>query len=237
MSSFVQIVRDLDRFVAVERRVERLIDDGLAGRLEPASAEFERFVDVTARKPSGEAGAAHYRDPKEHQASFQTALDLLDLSADDRYLELGFGGGQLLELALQRVRAAAGIDHSVDMLALASERNVRDIVAGRLQLVYGDVHDLPWRDGEFSRAACVNAFFFVERPLDCLQEVRRVLRPGGVFVIVTVAEGDVEESNPWGPALRTYSRERFSAMLRDAGFADISIREESRKQLVRAVAS
>jgi arsenite methyltransferase len=219
----------------VDARLERLIQDGLGGRLEPGSAEFEEFVEVTARRPKGEVGVAHYRNPKDHEASFEAALHLLDLSPNDRLLELGFGGGQLLELALNTVKTAAGIDHSAEMLALASERNVRAIVARRLQLVYGDVHDLPWDEGEFTRAASVNSFFFVERPLDCLREVRRVLMPGGVFVIVTVTEDAAGESNPWGPALQTYTPDRFSAMLRDTGFADVVIREQNSQQQVRAV--
>ena len=36
--------------------VERLIEDGFAGRVEPGSADFEQFV-VTARGPSGEFSA------------------------------------------------------------------------------------------------------------------------------------------------------------------------------------
>lgn len=42
---------------------ERLIADGLAGRLEPGTPEFERFVDITARRPSGGAGAPR-RSPR-----------------------------------------------------------------------------------------------------------------------------------------------------------------------------
>jgi len=38
---------------------EQLIEQGLARRLEAESPEFERFVDITARRPSGSAGAAH----------------------------------------------------------------------------------------------------------------------------------------------------------------------------------
>ena len=62
-----------------------------AGRLAPGSPEFERFIDITARRPSGEA-VQRYRDPTEHYADFETALCLLELAGDDRYLELCFGG-------------------------------------------------------------------------------------------------------------------------------------------------
>src|SRR5205807_3303110 len=107
---------------------------------------------------------------------------------------------------------AAGIDDSADVLGLASERNTAAVVAGRLQLVYGDVNRLPWADGEFTCAAGVNMFFFVETPDTCLRELRRVLRPEGRLVIVTVApRDDTDAVNPWTPALRTYPDDTMEA--------------------------
>ena len=215
---------------------ERLIEEGLAGRLAAGSPEFERFVDITARRPTGEAGAAHYRNPKDHEESFATALDALELTPDDRYLELGIGGGQLLERALQIVLSAVGVDHSPDMLALARERNAGAVAAGRLQLLEGDVHQLPFQNGEFTRIACVNAFFFIERPAEFLAEVRRVLVEGGRFVLVTALPGGHSSSGPWGPALRTYEPDTLRAMLVDAGFAEPTVGERGGQQVAVATA-
>ena len=212
---------------------ERLIEAGLAGRLPADSPEFERFVDLTARRPSGGAGAAHYRDPEEHEESFALALSALALTDADRFVELCFGGGQVLERALEKVTSAAGIDHSPDMLALARERNAAAAAAGRLELVQGDVHELPWPDGEFSCAACLNAFFFIEQPDRFLAEVRRVLTPGGRFVLLTAVR-DAAWNGPWAPALRTYEPETVRSMLLGAGFVEASVDETSGQQLAGA---
>lgn len=209
---------------------ERLIEEGLAGRLAADSPEFARFVDVTARRPSGDAGAGHYRDPKEHEESFALALSALELTAADRYVELCFGGGQVLERALETVQSAAGIDHSPDMLALARELNADAVAAGRLELVHGDVHELPRSDAEFTCAACLNAFFFIERPGDFLAEVRRVLAPDGRFVLVTAVR-DAASNGPWSPALRTYEPDTLRSMFLDAGFAEATVDESSGRQL------
>jgi SAM-dependent methyltransferase len=214
---------------------ERLIEEGLAGRLSPDSAEFERFVDITARRPSAGPGADHYRDPKEHEDSFALALAALELTPGDRFLELGFGGGQMLEHALATVENATGIDHSPDMHDLARERNAAAVAAGRLQLVEGDVHELPWPDGEFTAAACLNAFFFIERPTDFLAEVRRVLASGGRFVLVTAVRA-AAQGGPWAGALRTYEPETLRAMLLDAGFTEATVDETSGQQLAVACA-
>jgi prevent-host-death family protein len=210
----------------VDDAADDLIRDGMAGRLQPGTEAFERFIDLTARRPSGEQMQAHYRDPEDHRESFTTALEALELTSEDRYLEVGFGGGQPLESALRTVRAAAGIDHSPDMLALASERNTGAIVAGRLQLVYGDVHRLPWADGEFTCAASLNMFFFVQSPETCLGDLHRVLGPGGRLVIVTAARrDDPTAGGPWTPALRTYSSDTRERMLRGAGFSTVRVSE------------
>lgn len=211
---------------------EQLIEAGLAGRLSANSAEFERFVDITARRPSGASGAAHYRDAAEHEESFALGLGALELTSADRLVELCFGGGQVLERALAIVSSAAGIDHSPDMLALARERNAGAVAAGRLELVQGDCHALPWSDGQFTCAVCLNAFFFIDRPTDFLAEVRRVLAPGSRFVVVT-ARPNTGWNGPWSPALRTYEPEELRSMLLAAGFADATV-DERRAQLAVA---
>ncbi len=218
---------------------DRLVEEGMAGQLRPGTPEYERFIDITARRPTGQVGVAHYRDAKEHQRSFQIALEGLHLTPHDRYLELGFGGGQLLEMALQIVASAAGIDHSPDMLALASERNVSAVVAGRLQLVYGDVHQLPWAAAEFTCAAAVNMFFFVQEPDRFLSEIHRVLGPGGRLVIVTAGPtAEPGPSAPWQAALRVYPAEVLERMVRAAGFISVTVEQhEGNSQVVRAAKS
>ena len=207
----------------------------MRGQLQPGTPEFEAFIDRTARRPTGADSVAHYKNPTEHRKDFELALKALELGFDDRYLEIGFGGGQLLMGALNVAHSAAGIDHSPDMLALASERNVKAIVAGRLQLVYGDVSRLPWRDAEFSCAAAVNMFFFVSQPRLCLSELYRVLGPGVRLVIVTVPPTrKAGASGPWAPALHTYSAAIMKSMLVRAGFTSATVTNRDGRQLARA---
>lgn len=182
------------------------------------------FIDRTARRPHGQAAVRNYNDPKGHYTSFRRILDKLKLTADDRLLEIGCGGGILLRQALETVASAGAIDHSEDMVKLASDNNHGALEGGRLEIVRGDATKLPWSDCSFTAGASANMFFFVNHPEATLAEVCRVLKPGGRFALATMADGLLAKiSFGWLFSLRTYSDQVMSDMLNDAGFSHVEV--------------
>jgi ubiquinone/menaquinone biosynthesis C-methylase UbiE len=182
-----------------------------------------RFVDLTARRPAGRLGRLLYRDAKQHHESFRYLLDKLALTPDDVLLDVCCGGGTLLQMALQTVNRAAGLDYSPDMVALTKENNQQAVAAGRLDVRQGDAVSLPWPDATFDAVANANAFVFIEEPLRCLRETHRVLTPGGRFVMVTTAPRRFARLvyGPWHFALRLYTCDGLADMLREAGFTAV----------------
>ena len=190
-----------------------------------------RFVDATARKPSGQAGRFMYKDPKEHYKSFQYTLEKLNLTADDFFLDVGCGGGSLLDRALQIVHRAAGLDHSPDMVALTKEKNAQAIAEGWLDVREGSAEALPWDDNTFDVVVSTNAFFFIQNPQQFLREAYRVLRspepaegkPGGRFLVITTAKTKLIGVffAPWRSSMSLYSNAEMSAMLHEAGFTAV----------------
>ena len=65
---------------------------------------LDKFVDRTARKPSGSFARRMYSNPRGHYKSFRWTLDKLQLKPDDIFLEIGCGGGVLLNMALETVK-------------------------------------------------------------------------------------------------------------------------------------
>jgi SAM-dependent methyltransferase len=190
------------------------------------SKMYQRFVDATARKPSGWIGQLFYRNPKPHYRSFQLVLEKLNLTAEDAFLDVCCGGGTLLQMALQTVSRASGLDYSPDMLALSRENNAAALAGGRLDLRQGDAESLPWDNGSFDAVANANALIFIPHPLEFFREIFRVLKPGGRFVLVTAAKRKFAPLlyGPWYPALKLYSNDELAGMLRSAGFTAVEVR-------------
>lgn len=190
---------------------------------------YRKFVDVTARKPSGWLGRRMYSNPRGHYRAFHRILEKLDLQSDDRYLELACGGGRLLKMVLKTVESAAAIDHSSDMVCVASEQNREAIAAHRLDIREGDVHSLPWRDNSFSCAACSEAFFFFPEPEGVLAEILRVLEPGGrVAIAMPVMNGFMKIfCFPWVSQMRLYSDDEMVSIMKNAGFGKYEVNSVS----------
>ena len=125
----------------------------------------DRLIDVTARRPTGLVGRRIYRQPAGHEASFVQVMNWLGPLDGDRCLELGCGGGVLLERALAAgASSVAGLDHSPDMLALSMARNAGALATDRLALKLGDASAIPWAGQSFDAVFTANMFFYIEDP-------------------------------------------------------------------------
>ncbi|MGZ3427721.1 MAG: class I SAM-dependent methyltransferase [Polyangia bacterium] len=102
---------------------------------------------------------------------------LLDASPAMRVLEVGVGGGNVLERVGGR---RVGIDLSPFILHKAKAR-----LGAGAALVRGDAMALPFADGAFDRVFCSEVLEHVLEPEAAVREMRRVLAPRG-FAVVSV---------------------------------------------------
>jgi ubiquinone/menaquinone biosynthesis C-methylase UbiE len=102
---------------------------------------------------------------------------LIDAGPSSRVLEVGVGGGNVLErIGGRRV----GIDLSPFILKKARAR-----LGGGVGLVRGDAMALPFAGGSFDRVYCSEVLVHGGEPEAVVREMRRVLAPGG-FAVVSV---------------------------------------------------
>jgi 2-polyprenyl-3-methyl-5-hydroxy-6-metoxy-1,4-benzoquinol methylase len=99
-----------------------------------------------------------------------------------RLLEVGYGSGILLPELARHCDELHGVD--VHTAAAAVTEKLGEIgVAARLAT--GDACALPYRDGTFDVVVVCSAFEFVSDVPLAAREIVRVLRPGGVALVIT----------------------------------------------------
>jgi len=110
------------------------------------------------------------------------AVKPLALQPNDRVLEVGIGTGLNLPLYPPAVRLT-GIDLSQEMLDKAVER-VQRLTMPNVTLKVMDATSMDFGENEFDKALATYTISAVPDPVAVLREMRRVVRPGGILVIL-----------------------------------------------------
>jgi ArsR family transcriptional regulator len=118
-------------------------------------------------------------------------LALLDLFDHDWVVgDLGCGTGHIAEALSPSVGRVIAIDESGPMLAAARERLSG---AANVELREGHIESLPLEDASLDVAILFLVAHFITDPARAMQEVRRVLKPGGRLLIVDLMAHDRDE--------------------------------------------
>ena len=151
-------------------------------------------------------------------------LDLVDFQDEWTMLDIGCGGGATLKRLLKRSNGSRvyGIDISEESVAKA--RKVNDALLGKRVFVkQGSAEKLPYDDGLFDLVTAVETVYFWPNLPDCLQEVYRVLKPGGRFdIMVEVLEADSKWTDHC-EGMTAYTPEQLKDLLDEAGFIQTEI--------------
>ncbi|HZJ95066.1 MAG TPA: malonyl-ACP O-methyltransferase BioC [Thiopseudomonas sp.] len=123
-----------------------------------------------------------------------TNVKLQDSTAVQHWLDLGCGTGHFCEQLQQRWPAAQGIglDLASGMLTVARQR------CPTLHYICADAEQLPLADNSQNLIFSSLALQWCSDFSRVLSEIKRVLKPGGILLFSSVAEGSLEElRNSW----------------------------------------
>ena len=151
-------------------------------------------------------------------------LGLVDVQDGWTMLDIGCGGGATLQRLLKRSKNAMvyGIDISEESVAKAKQVNA-DVLDKQVFVTLGSAEKLPYENEKFDLVTAVETVYFWPNLPGCLQEVRRVLKPGGRFAIMVEV---VDNDSKWTDVVEgmtAYSPEELKKMLDDAGFVNTEI--------------
>ena len=139
-------------------------------------------------------------------------------------LDVGCGGGFTIRRLLKRSKDAQvyGIDISEESVTKARQVNA-EVLDKQVYVTQGSAEQLPYNDEMFDLVTAVETVYFWPNLPDCLQEVRRVLKPGGKFAIMVEV---VDSDSKWTSivdGMTAYTPEQLKTLLDDAGFIQTEI--------------
>jgi len=125
------------------------------------------------------------------------------LTRDLHLVDVGCGSGELsLELAAE-VGRLTGIDEDTAEIASARAAAAASSV-GNADFEVGDAYALGLPDDGVDAVLGHSVLEALDRPGDALDEMRRVLRPGGIVAVASVEYGGLVLAGPDAPLLRRF---------------------------------
>ena len=207
--------------------------------MEKNSHGFLSKIFSNTRKPEGFWGRLMVvgMNGGSHAAMASWGLDHANVPADGEILDIGCGGGANLARLMDRSLRAkvTGIDYSTVSVEKSRKVNADAIIKGRCKVLEASVSSLPFTDATFTMATAFETVYFWPDIVNSFAEVRRVLVPGGKFLIVNEDDdlsGNNEKWEKMIEGMHTYTPDELETHLTAAGFRDVAVyRDESRHWL------
>ena len=180
------------------------------------------------RKPEGFWGRMILRGMNRGHAPLSAwGMTYLRAAENACILDIGCGGGANIArmLRLWPQSFVEGVDYSPESVKMSRRKN-KALLGTRCAVREGDVSALPYENGAFDAATAFETVYFWPEPARAFAEVRRILRPGGMFLIV--CEGSDPADATWTSrigGMTVYSGEELRSLLQRAGFSEPVLRQ------------
>ncbi|AYF77958.1 methyltransferase domain-containing protein [Nocardia yunnanensis] len=176
-------------------------------------------------RPIGLRVASALQAPGRDEDRARTARSLR-LRPGHTVLDIACGPGNFTGTyghAVGRDGLAIGLDASHPMLRRAVADNPGPAVA----YLSGDAENLPFRDGVADAVSCLAALYLINEPFRAIEEMARVLVPGGRIVLLTSLAPGGRRDRPHVmvmerlSTMRMFGRDEITDFLRALGFDEI----------------
>jgi len=153
-----------------------------------------------------------------NEAMRDEAIGWLDLDGDEKLLDIGCGTGFATEGLLQHLDTVYGLDQSAHQLEKAYAKFGK---GGPVQFHRGDAERLPFKDDSFDVVWSSGSIEYWPNPVDALEEIRRIVKPGGTVLIVGPDYPNNTIFQKMADAIMLfYDEAEADRMFREAGFTE-----------------
>jgi ubiquinone/menaquinone biosynthesis C-methylase UbiE len=155
-----------------------------------------------------------------HAVISKWGLSHLQPAKDAHVLDIGCGGGANIKqlLGMCPDGFVDGLDYSEQSVAISRRKNAAAL-GKRCCIRQGSVSAMPYDDDVFDAVIAFETIYFWPDIGHDFREVRRVLRPGGIFLICNDAGDPANEV--WSSrieGMRVYSKSELASLLSGNGF-------------------
>ncbi|MDO4866675.1 MAG: class I SAM-dependent methyltransferase [Clostridia bacterium] len=188
---------------------------------------FKDFVSQT-RKPQGFLGKVMLGGMNSgHAKMADWGLSHLPEIAPESAVDLGCGGGRNAGELMKKYPKAhvTAIDYSELSVKKARAYNRDRIAAGRCTVQQGDVSDLRLSAESFDLATAFETIYFWPGLVKCFEQVVRVLKPGGYFMICNESDGTDDAGLKYEKiidGMKSHTVEEIEGALKAAGFSEVT---------------
>lgn len=145
------------------------------------------------------------------------------MTGDDKVLECACGTGMFSVKIAPRVKELTATDLAEGML----RQTARKCKAfGNVRVEPGDITELRFADDTFDKAVAANVIHLVDDPKKAIDELKRVVKPGGMIIIPTYIHFDrsiaANVFNKAGAGFkRHFTEESYKKFFEDLGIDDV----------------
>lgn len=183
---------------------------------------WRSFLSAQSRQPSGFFGRflmAGYLDRANSQIN-QLVFDTLAPGPQERVLEVGFGGAELLLRIAASLETGRidGVDLSPEMVTRAVRRARKLRLSEKTGFHQGSVEGLPFDDASFDCACSVHTIYFWPEFNRGLAELARVIKPGGRLLLGFSSDDTLRDEGWVERGFSAYSQQQVSDACQSQGF-------------------
>jgi ubiquinone/menaquinone biosynthesis C-methylase UbiE len=177
------------------------------------------------RQPEGELGikVGENMNKGNRLMNLETTRQL-EVSDSDNILEIGMGNGFFVKdivMAATNV-TYTGCDFSETMIKEAKELNA---TISNAKFILTHAENLPFSDNVFDKVFTVNTIYFWQDAQTILDEVSRVLKPNGLFIVTLRPKYVMDQLPVVKHGFTTYTNHEVTHLLTENNFSVVSVSE------------